>query len=57
MIPVHTQYDAAETLEFEGAVTLKALLSGSNTNGEVAVFEDFVQPGISPGRHIHHGEE
>ena len=27
------------------------------TDGTLAVFEDAVQPGIGPGRHIHHGQD
>lgn len=57
MMPVHTQYNTVETFEFPGAITLKILLSGEQTNGTLAVFEDVVQPGIGPGRHIHHGQD
>jgi mannose-6-phosphate isomerase-like protein (cupin superfamily) len=57
MNPLHTQYNAAETFEFSGAITLKLLLSGSDTNGTISVFEDIVQPGVGPGRHIHHGQD
>ena len=57
MTPVKTQYSTLETLDFPGAVTLRVLLSGSATNGTQAVFEDIVEPGIGPGRHIHHGQD
>ena len=57
MTPVHTDAETAETLEFPGAITLKILLSGHDTDGTVAVFEDLVQPGVGPGRHIHHGQD
>jgi len=53
MNPVHTTYGNAETLIFPGAITLKVLLSGAQTGGSQAVFEDIVEPGIGPGRHIH----
>jgi len=53
MQPIHTQYETAETFEFPGAITLKILLSGDQTDGTLVVFEDIVQPGIGPGRHIH----
>ena len=53
MKPVHTKYVAAEVLEFPDAITLRILLSGKQTDGSIAVFEDVVQPGIGPGRHIH----
>jgi len=57
MSPIHTKYGAAETLEFAGAITLRILLSGSHTNGTMSVFEDIVQPGVGPGRHVHHGQD
>ena len=57
MNPVHTKYDSLETLVFPGAITLKILLSGKQTNGNYAVFEDIVEPGIGPGRHIHHNQD
>ena len=57
MVPLHTRYGDAETLVFPGAITLKILLSGNATNGSQAVFEDIVQPGVGPGRHIHHGQD
>lgn len=57
MIPVHTEYTAAETLVFPSAITLKILLSGHQTNGRQAIFEDLVEPGVGPGRHIHHHQD
>lgn len=57
MRPTHSRYDQAETFEFAGAITLKILLSGADTNGALCVFEDIVQPGIGPGRHIHHNQD
>ena len=57
MTPIHTPYANAETLIFPGAITLKILLSGSQTDGSIAVFEDVVEPGIGPGRHIHHNQD
>lgn len=57
MEPVHTRYSEAETLLFPGAITLKVLLSGRETDGGQAVFEDIVQPGVGPGRHIHHHQD
>lgn len=57
MIPVHIDHMAAEVLDFPGAITLRILLSGDQTDGGLAVFEDVVQPGIGPGRHIHHGQD
>jgi len=57
MMPIHTKYDSAETLVFPDAITLKILLSGKDTNGNQAVFEDIVEPGIGPGRHIHYNQD
>lgn len=54
---VHTRYADAETLVFPGAITLKILLSGRDTGGTLAVFEDLVEPGVGPGRHIHHEQD
>ena len=55
--PVHTKYTSAETLDFPGAITLKILLSGKDTDGMQAIFEDIVQPGVGPPRHIHHHQD
>lgn len=57
MPTTHTAYATAETLEFPGAITLRILLTGDNTDGAQEVFEDIVQPGIGPGRHIHHDQD
>ena len=57
MTPIHTKYKDAETLVFPDAITLKILLSGKDTDGNQAVFEDIVEPGIGPGRHIHHNQD
>jgi mannose-6-phosphate isomerase-like protein (cupin superfamily) len=54
--PIHTEYNKAETFVFPGAITLRILLSGSDTEGQLAIFEDIVEPGIGPGRHIHHNQ-
>lgn len=57
MKPVYTPYDSAETMIFPGAITLKVLLQASQTNGSQAIFEDIVEPGVGPGRHIHHHQD
>lgn len=54
MKPIHTKYSEAQTLVFPEAITRKVLLSGQQTEGDLAVFEDIVEPGVGPGRHIHH---
>ncbi|MEQ8336191.1 MAG: cupin domain-containing protein [Cyclobacteriaceae bacterium] len=57
MLPVHSQYNSAETIVFPDAITLKILLSGNHTDGSLAIFEDIVEPGVGPGRHIHHHQD
>ena len=57
MNPVHTVYTTAETFVFPNAITLKILLSGKQTNGSHAIFEDIVEPGVGPGRHVHHHQD
>ncbi len=57
MKPVHSKYHSVETFIFPEAITLKILLSGKDTNGYQAVFEDIVEPGVGPGRHIHHHQD
>ena len=57
MKPKHTKYEEVETLVFPNAITLKILLSGKDTNGNQAIFEDIVEPGVGPIRHIHHHQD
>lgn len=57
MKPTHTKYSEAETMEFPGVLTLRVLLVGSQTNGQLAVFEDIVEPGVGAPRHIHHEQD
>ena len=57
MNPVHCQYEAVETLVFPDAITLKILLTGAQTDGKMAILEDIVEPGVGPGRHIHHDQD
>lgn len=57
MIPALSPYSDAETLDFPGAITLRILLTGDQTGGTMEVFEDIVQPGVGPGRHIHHQQD
>lgn len=57
MKPIHTEYAKAEELVFPEAITLKVLLSGSQTGGNTAIFEDIVAPGVGPGLHIHHHQD
>lgn len=57
MRPVKTSSRDVDALAFPGAITLRVLLSGAQTDGTLAIFEDIVEPGIGPGRHIHHGQD
>ncbi len=57
MKPIHNRYDLVESLHLFEGMTLKILLSASDTNGLQAVFEDIVEPGVGPGRHIHHKQD
>ena len=53
MIPVHTVYGEVPAFEIPDFITFRTLLSGRDTNGTHAVFEDYVHPGHGPGLHIH----
>lgn len=57
MKPVHTDYSTAPALDFPGVITFRVLLSAAQSGGTHAVFEDIVQPGQGPGRHIHHHQD
>lgn len=57
IVPIHSKYNSAETFVFPDAITLKIILSGKHTNGSQAIFEDIVEPGVGPGRHIHHNQD
>lgn len=57
MPTTHTNYTTAETLDFPGAITLRILLTGDDTDGAQEVFEDIVQPGVGPGRHIRRDQD
>ena len=57
MTPFHAKYSDVETLIFPDAITLKILLSGRDTNGQVAIFEDIVEAGVGPPRHIHYEQD
>ena len=57
MNPIHNEYDSAESLNLFDGMTLKILLRSSDTDGLQAVYEDIVEPGLGPGRHIHHKQD
>ncbi|MDP5219525.1 cupin domain-containing protein [Ruegeria sp. 2205SS24-7] len=49
----HCVYNDSEILDFPGAITLRILLGGDQTGGALEAFEDIVQPGVGPPRHVH----
>ena len=57
MKPIHNKYETTETLKLFDGMTLSVLLSGSDTNGLLSVFEDIVEPGLGPCQHIHHKQD
>ena len=57
MKPLHINPDDAETLSFPGAIEFRVLISGDKTDNQFAVFEDIVEPGIGPARHIHKDQD
>jgi uncharacterized cupin superfamily protein len=42
---------------FPGAIRLTILVPGSASEGAFAIYEDIVQPGVGPPRHIHHSQD
>ena len=46
-----------ECLTFPGAIELTFLVPGSATDGRFALFEDRVEPGMGPPRHIHENQD
>jgi len=57
MNPIHNKYDKVESLKLFEGLTVKVLLTASETGGLQAVFEDIVEKGVGPGRHIHHKQD
>jgi mannose-6-phosphate isomerase-like protein (cupin superfamily) len=55
--PIHRKYSEVESLKLFEGLTVKILLTASEPEGLQAVFEDIVEPGIGPGRHIHHKQD
>lgn len=46
-----------EQLSVPGNLKIDILLSGDSTGGHLAVFQDTVQPGDGPPRHIHNNQD
>ena len=57
MKPTHVNYSSLKTLHFAEGIKAKALLKSKDTNGLQAIFEDIVEPGYGPPRHIHHQQD
>ncbi|NNE28991.1 MAG: cupin domain-containing protein [Saprospiraceae bacterium] len=57
MNPILSKYKTAETFVFPDEITLKILLSGDSTGGRLEIFEDIVEAGVGPPRHIHHEQD
>ncbi|MFY0652107.1 MAG: cupin domain-containing protein [Cyclobacteriaceae bacterium] len=57
MNPTYRSYESAETFAFADGIKMKLLMSGSETNGLQEIFEDIAEPGVGPGRHIHHKQD
>ena len=53
MRPMHVRDGKGERLVFPGAIELTILVPGSASDGAFAIYEDIVQPGVGPPRHIH----
>ena len=57
MKPIHVRDGEGERLVFPGAIELTILVPGSVSDGAFAIFEDIVQPGVVPPRHIHRWQD
>ncbi len=54
MKAIHKKYSEVESLNLFEGLRVKVLLTAKETGGLQEVFEDIVEPGVGPGRHIHH---
>lgn len=57
MKPTHVTYSTLKALQITEGITAKTLLKSKDTNGLQAIFEDIVEPGFGPPRHIHHQQD
>ena len=55
--PMHVRPGDGERFVFLGGIELTILVPGSATDGAFAIYEDRVQPGIGPPRHIHNNQD
>ncbi|MDW3195049.1 MAG: cupin domain-containing protein [Cytophagales bacterium] len=54
MEPLHISYQNISALTINEGIQVRILLRAEDTNNSFAMFEDLVDPGVGPGRHIHH---
>ena len=57
MKPMHVCDGEGERLVFPGAIELTILVPGSASDGAFAIYEDIVQPGVGPPRHVHRSQD
>ena len=57
MKPMHVSDGDGERMVFPGAIELTILVPGSASDGAFAIFEDIVQPGVGPPRHLHRSQD
>jgi len=57
MQPIHVRSGEGERLVFPGAIELTILVPGSASDGAFAIYEDIVQPGVGPPRHVHRSQD
>ncbi|QDG75522.1 cupin domain-containing protein [Labrenzia sp. PHM005] len=55
--PLHITPSSIQTFEIPDFITFRILLSGNQTDGTLAIFEDDVHPGQGPARHIHRDQD
>jgi quercetin dioxygenase-like cupin family protein len=53
----HVKYQDLKCLRLFDGMECRVLLDGKHTNGNQAIFEDVVDPGKGPNRHIHHSQD
>lgn len=57
MTAMHVRDGDTEKLLFPDAIELAIIIPGAASNGAFAIFEDVVQPGVGPPRHIHPSQD
>lgn len=57
MQALHVRNGEGEHFVFPGAIELTIIVPGARTEGAFAIFEDIVEPGFGPARHIHKSQD